>query len=180
MISLPDITVPAVTRLPVDQMEMGLDLLRTVHAALQDHNTFIDCDTLLALSGTMFVALDALGPVHSLLSKAHRETPPSKPAPGSLLEVIAQYREGSAAFKGWEEQGYSDEAAALAATYGPAMDALTNWDGPVNRLDEVCEAIRLAISEDAICDDLARAPLRAALIYLEKATGWKEPERSPS
>lgn len=62
MISLPDITVPAVTRLPVDQMEMGLDLLRTVHAALQDH-TFIDCDTLLALSGTMFVALDALGPV---------------------------------------------------------------------------------------------------------------------
>lgn len=177
MITLPDIAIPARTRLPVDQMEMGLDLLRTVHAALQDH-TFIDRDTLLALSGTMFLAFDVLGPVHSLLNKAHRETLPSKPAPGSLLEVIGQYREGSRAFEGWERQNFPDEAAAVLATYGPAMDALTNWDGPVNRLDEVREAIRLAISEDAICDDIAKGPLRAALIYLEKATGWNEPERS--
>jgi len=174
MISLPDINVPARTRLPVDQMEMGLDLLRTVHAALQDH-TFIDNDTLLALSGTMFVAFDVLGPVHSLLNKAHRETPPSKPAPGSLLDVIAQYREGDAAFNGWERRNYPNEEAAIAATYGPPVSKLENWDTPLESLAEVREALRLAFNpEDAIISDMVKEPLRAALIYLEKITGWND------
>lgn len=174
MISLPDINVPAQTRLPVDQMDIGLELLRTVHAGLQDH-TFIDNNTLLAFSGTLFVALEALAPVRDVLNKANRQTSPSKPAPGSLLEVIAQYREGDAAFQGWEARGYPNEEAAIAATYGPPALKLENWDKPLESIVEVREALRLAFNpDDAIISDMVKEPLRAALIYLEKITGWND------
>lgn len=177
MNSLPDITVPAVTRMPVDQMDIGMGLIRTVHAAMQDH-TFIDESVLLALSETMYTALEILEPVRDVLNRANRDEPPSQPAPGSLLNVIAQYREGDAAFHGWEGRGYPNEEAAIAATYGPPALKLENWDRPLESLVEVREALRLAFNpDDAIISDMVKEPLRAALIYLEKVTGWDRQER---
>ncbi|MBQ0707872.1 hypothetical protein [Ochrobactrum sp. AP1BH01-1] len=174
MNSLPDIIVPAKSRMPIDQMEMGLDLLRVVHAALQDHS-FIDSGVLTALSGTMFTAFEMLEPVRDVLNRANRDEPPSQPAPGNLLEVIAQYREGDAAFHGWEARGYPNEEAAIAATYGPPALKLENWDRPLESLAEVREALRLAFNpDDAIISDMVKEPLRAALIYLEKITDWND------
>ncbi|MGN7960515.1 hypothetical protein [Brucella sp. 22210] len=175
MITLPDIYVPAQTRLPVDQMDIGLDLLRTVHAGLQDH-TFIDNDTLLALSKTMFVALEALAPVRDVLNKANRETPLKTPNHESLVEVIKDFHAGNLAFAGWERRGTNEEEA-IEATYGPALYKLENWQTPLSSIVEVREAVRLAFSpDDAILSDAVKGPLRAGLIYLEKVTGWNEPE----
>lgn len=173
MSALPDVTIPAKNRLPIDQMEMGLDLLRTVHAGLQDH-TFIDRDVLLAFSGTMFVALDVLEPVRDVLNKAHRETQ-NQTGESRLVKTINEFRAGSAAFSGWESRGYANEEEAVKCTYGPSVYALENWTDPLETLEDVREAVRMAFTEDAILADIVKEPLRAALIYLEKITGWKEP-----
>lgn len=100
MSALPDITTPSQTRLPVDQMDMGMDLLRTVHAGMQDH-TFLYRDALIALSGTMFVAIDILQPVRDVLNKAERSAPVKRTSP-NLSDVINEYLAGSAAFQGWK------------------------------------------------------------------------------
>jgi hypothetical protein len=89
--------------------------------------------------------------------------------------VIAQYREGDAAFHGWEARGYPNEEAAIAATYGPPALKLENWDRPLESLAEVREALRLAFNpDDAIISDMVKEPLRAALIYVEKITDWND------
>ncbi len=174
MITLPDITVPARTELPIDQMDIGMDLLRTVHAGLQDH-TFLDRDVLLAMSGTMFVAIDILQPVRNVLNKAERLAPANRTSP-NLSDAINEYLAGSAAFQGWEKFDYPDEEAAIAGTYGPPMEKLERWDAPAESLEDVREAIRLAFAEQALISDIATEPLRSALIYLEKVTGWNEQE----
>jgi len=174
MSALPDITTPSQTRPPIDQMDMGMDLLRTVHAGMQDL-TFLDRDALLALNGTMFVAIDILQPVRDVLNKADRSAPAKRTSP-SLSDVINKYLAGSAAFQGWEKFDYPDEEAAIAGTYGPPMERLENWNAPAESLEDVREAIRLAFAEQALISDIATEPLRAALVYLEKVTGWKEQE----
>ncbi len=60
-------------------------------------------------------------------------------------------------------------------TYGVPMRMLCNWQQPLTGLEEVREAIRIAFTEDAIIEDIAKAPLQQALIYLDKLTGWQEP-----
>ncbi|HWT62504.1 MAG TPA: hypothetical protein VN150_07945 [Ochrobactrum sp.] len=96
------------------------------------------------------------------------------PAFPSLVETINEYRTGSAAFKGWENHGYPNEETAIEATYGPPMRALEEWNAPLESLEDVREAVRLAFTEQAIGDEMVSEPLRAALIYLEKTTGRKD------
>ncbi|WP_273792126.1 hypothetical protein [Brucella anthropi] len=177
MLSLPQVITPVKSSLPIDQMQMGLDLLRTVHAALQDH-TFVDGGILTALSGTMFTALEILEPVRDILNAAEREEP-TQGVPSKLVEVINEYRTGDLAFRGWEKRGYPDELTAIEQTYGPPMRALQNWNSPLESLEDVREAVRLAFLEDAVLSDIATEPLRAALIYLEKITGWNESKGGP-
>lgn len=93
---------------------------------------------------------------------------PSKP---NLVDTVREFRAGlkqiaeMASFASQEE-----EDAAAEQTYAPPMRALCRWDRPLESLDEVREAIRLAIDEDAIIDQIAEAPLRAALAYLDGRT----------
>lgn len=79
-----------------------------------------------------------------------------------------------------EKLDYPDEEAAIAGTYGPPMEKLERWEAPAESLEDVREAIRLAFAEQALISDIATEPLRAALVYLEKVTGWKEQEGSAS
>jgi hypothetical protein len=176
MITLPDIFIPAKKRAPIDQMDQGMELLHTVHAALQDHS-FIDDKTLLALSGTMFTVIETLGPVRELLNQAGCDDgqidSPKVDTP-NLLEAISEYQ---AACQRFEKQAEFDtresEGAAIEDTYAEPMRVLSEWNKPLQSLEEVREAIRLVFTEQAIADDTAKEPLRAALIYLEKITGWK-------
>ncbi len=96
------------------------------------------------------------------------------PACPNLVDMINEYRAGSAAFHGWENFNYPNEEIAIARTYGPAMSALSVWSAPVESLEEVREVVRLAISDEGTCDDIVKEPLRAALIYLEKTTCRKD------
>lgn len=102
--------------------------------------------------------------------------PTQAPTSPSLIDAINDYREGSRAFLGWERREFADEEEAIEATYGPSMRILSDWNAPVVSLEEVREAIRLAFSEDTIIAEMISEPLRAALIYLDKITGWKNPE----
>lgn len=77
-----------------------------------------------------------------------------------------------------KRQGFTsikDEDARVEETYGVPMRVLCNWQQPLTSLEEVREAIRIAFTEDAIIDEIAKAPLRQALVYLDKVTGWQEP-----
>ena len=68
-----------------------------------------------------------------------------------------------------------DEDAWVEEAYGVPMRVLCNWQQPLTSLEEVREAIRIAFTEDAIIDDIAKAALRQALVYLDKLTDWHEP-----
>lgn len=173
MSALPDITTQSQTRLPIDQMDMGMDLLRTVHAGMQDH-TFLDRDTLHALNGTMFVAIDILQPVRDVLNKAERLAPTKRTSP-NLSEAIHEYLVESAAFQEWESRSKNEDEA-LAGTHGPSLEKLETWEAPAQSLEDVRDAIRLAFAEQALISDISTKPLQAALAYLEKITGWNEPE----
>lgn len=67
-----------------------------------------------------------------------------------------------------------EEDAWVEETYGVPMRMLCNWQQPLTNLEEVREAIRIAFTEGAIIDDIAKAPLRQALVYLDKLTDWQE------
>ncbi|WP_420959322.1 hypothetical protein [Brucella sp. IR073] len=104
-----------------------------------------------------------------------QESAPVARAPG-LLRAFAEYQAACQAFNSRPEfKSSKDEAAAVEATYGPPMRVLSEWDQPLESLEEVREAIRFAFTEQAICDDMVKQPLQAALTYLEKVTGWKDP-----
>ncbi|WP_420959323.1 hypothetical protein [Brucella sp. IR073] len=69
MIPVQDIIIPPKTRAPIDQMDQGMDLLRTVLAALQDQS-FLDRTILQALTGVVFTAIETLEPVRAALNNA--------------------------------------------------------------------------------------------------------------
>lgn len=86
----------------------------------------------------------------------------------SLINAIQEYRAGIESFNAIPEADtIEEEEAVVEATYGPPMNKLCDWDQPLQSLQEVRAAIQLAFDEKAVVDDVAGAPLRAALAYLE-------------
>lgn len=95
----------------------------------------------------------------------------------NLVETISAFHAATNRFSTRKDfASLKDEDAWVEETYGVPMRVLCNWQQPLTSLEEVREAIRIAFTEDAIIDDIAKAPLIQALIYLETVTGWQEPE----
>lgn len=85
-----------------------------------------------------------------------------------LATAIRQYRLGVAAFAAIPEADLAeDEEAIVAATYGPAQDALADNIYPTTSLEGVREALRLALDEQAYGCRMAENAARSALAYLE-------------
>lgn len=94
----------------------------------------------------------------------------------NLIDVLNAFH--TARNRHSKRQGFvsiEEEDAWVEETYGTPMRTLCNWQQPLTSLEEVREAIRIAFTEDAIIDDIAKAPLRQALVYLDKLTDWHEP-----
>lgn len=89
----------------------------------------------------------------------------------NLVETVQEFRRGLrqiADMPRFPSQEAENEAAEQ--TYAPSMRSLCHWNTPITSIEEVREAIRLAFDEDAVIDQIAAAPLRAALEYLERIT----------
>ncbi|PSJ57403.1 hypothetical protein C7I85_22730 [Mesorhizobium soli] len=57
---------------PIDQMDEGMDMLRTCWAALQDMSV-LDDKMVLSIRCTLAVAIETLKPVRETVNKAHGE-----------------------------------------------------------------------------------------------------------
>lgn len=62
------ITLPAKTIAPVDQMDEGMDMLRTCWAGLQDM-TILDDKMILSIRCTLDHAIETLQPVRAMLNR---------------------------------------------------------------------------------------------------------------
>lgn len=94
----------------------------------------------------------------------------------NLVETISAFHAATNRFSTRQDfTSAKEEDAWVEETYGTPVRTLCNWQQPITSLEEVREAIRIAFTEDAIIDDIAKAPLRQALFYLDKLTGWQEP-----
>lgn len=103
---------------------------------------------------------------------------PASAAPDPIIDAIKAYRAGMAAYDehpintipggGTKEQ----EAAAVAATYGPPLDALENWDQPAVSRQGAIAALRLVLdgAVDFYLPDESEAMVKAVLRYLEANT----------
>jgi hypothetical protein len=97
-----------------------------------------------------------------------------KGQPDPVADAIQAYRDGNKAFcaikeKDWLSHGGHD--AVIAQTYGPALDALDNWNqAAVTKLGAMA-ALRFALeeAEDNYCEPSIKSMMRAALGYLEGA-----------
>lgn len=67
---LPSMTSPA----PIDQMDVGISLVKTAWLAMQDTG-WVDDEALMAISETLELALRTLKPVRALLNEQHGRVP---------------------------------------------------------------------------------------------------------
>lgn len=85
-------------------------------------------------------------------------------AEGSLLQAIDAYYAGLAAFNALTDPGDGAEAdAAIAATYGSAIQALEQWGRPAESREAAIEALKVAKKEAAAFKDSAIVGTMAAV-----------------
>lgn len=97
---------------------------------------------------------------------------PVRSARASLLDAIAAYRAGRAAFEKIKEADWpalGGEEAVIEKTYGPALAAMMNWDRPASNEEEAVAALHAAQGEEDEFrgSDITSAMLRAALAYFD-------------
>lgn len=90
-----------------------------------------------------------------------------------LADTIAEYHAGMADFMAipLEQITEENEAALVAATYGPANDRLWHDTPLPTSLRGVREASRYAVKEDGFIDRVAESVVKAALAYLDREIG---------
>jgi hypothetical protein len=85
------------------------------------------------------------------------------------IDAIDAYRRGNEAFNGTPDcMTPEEEAAQIAATYGPPLEVLKAWDKPARTLAGAVAALRLAADENTafLGSDIADVMVRVALDYL--------------
>jgi hypothetical protein len=102
---------------------------------------------------------------------ATRATAEAMPDP--LITAIDAYRAGMAAYDGREEfETPEAEQAAIAATYGPPNQILTNWDKPAVTRAGAIAALQFAAEGHGIVGiDIQQNMIEAALAYFEQEGG---------
>ncbi len=101
--------------------------------------------------------------------KSNGPVPSARP---SLLDAIAAYRAGRAAFEKIKEADWpalGGEEAVIEKTYGPALAAMMNWDRPASNEEEAVAALHAAQGEEDEFrgSDITSAMLRSALAYFD-------------
>ncbi|MBX5008156.1 hypothetical protein [Rhizobium lentis] len=86
----------------------------------------------------------------------------------SLLVAIDAYRLGCVEFCKLPDDDPEDEEAAIAATYGPPMEVLEEWDRPARSREAVVAALELLKSEQLVVGDMGNALLDACLLGLKE------------
>lgn len=85
-----------------------------------------------------------------------------------LFAAIAAYREGNRRFcERPSPRGVEEEEAAIAATYGPPMQALVDWDKPAMSLQSAIDALQVTLDEQCFIDEIGEAMIKAVLAYLK-------------
>lgn len=84
-----------------------------------------------------------------------------------LIEAINDYRDGCAAYREPVDDSPDSYAAAVAETYGPALEALINWTQRARSREAVVHALELIKSEHFIVDGMGTALLDACIPYIK-------------
>lgn len=117
------------------------------------------------------VVIDAKGVHTQIKVPGAGDIPPVDP----IIDAIRAFHDGNAAFcaikeKDWPKHG--GEESVIAKTYGPALDALADWEGPATTREGAMEALRLALKEwhEFSHSSCLTAMLAAAVAYFEGET----------
>ncbi len=84
-----------------------------------------------------------------------------------LLTAINDYREGCVAYRELPDDSPDSDDAAIAETYGPAMETLVNWNQRARSREAVVHALELIKSERLVIDGMATALLDACIPYIK-------------
>lgn len=84
-----------------------------------------------------------------------------------LLTAINDYREDCAAYRELPDDSPDSDDAAVAETYGPAMETLMNWNRRARSREAVVHALELIKSERLVLDGIGTALLDACIPYVK-------------